>query len=94
MSIMLLDPRGAVAKFDRKQEKILEVLNGKRVGYVFNMHKSAAGFWKTLEHEIGNSLKPAGVQRIYKENTWAPAPKAEIDKLVRESDYALVGVGA
>jgi hypothetical protein len=94
MSIMLLDPRSTVVKTERKQEVKLGDLKGKRVGYIFNTHKSAMGFWKTLEQEIGDKLKPIGTHRIYKENTWAPAPKAEIDKLMEETDYALIGVGA
>jgi len=37
--------------------------------------KSSAGF------------KPASMHRVYKENTWAPAPKADVDRLAGETDY-------
>lgn len=94
MSILLLDPTGVVAKTERQEERVLEVLTGKKVGYVFNQHTSALDFWKALEQEVDLTLRPSSVLRVYKENTWAPAPKAEVDRLVRETDYALVGVGA
>ena len=94
MSLILLDPRGEVAKIQRKAEIKPGDLKGKRVGFVFNQHKSALGFWKTLESEIEKSLQPAAIRRIYKENTWAPAPKAEIDALAQETDYVLIGLGA
>lgn len=94
MTIRLLDPTGKVAKVKPQEEKVLEVLAGKRVGYVFNQHDSAQDFWKALEHEVGNRFRPSAMHRVYKDNTWAPAASAEVDKLVQEADYVLVGVGA
>lgn len=32
--------------------------------------------------------------RVYKSNTWAPAPRADALKVLEETDYVLVGVGA
>ena len=72
----------------------LDTLKGKRVGYIFNQHISALGFWKALEKEVGAVLSPASVHPIYKPNTWAQAPKVDTDKMVAETDYTLVGVGA
>lgn len=94
MSMWLLNPTGQVAKTERQEEKVLEVLGGKKVGFIFNQHACALDFWKALEQEVVRTYRPAAVHRIYKENTWAPAPKADVDELVRETDYALVGVGA
>ena len=94
MTIRLLDPTGTVAKVSRKQELKLESLKGKRVGYIFNQHKSGLAFWAALEKEIERKFSPASVYRIYKENTWAPAPRSEVDRLVEQTDYALVGLAA
>jgi len=94
MTILLLDPTGNVAKPRLENERALDSLKGKKVGYIFNQHKSALIFWNALEQEIKKKLCPATVYRIYKENTWAPAPKAEVARLVSETDYALVGLGA
>ncbi len=94
MTIRFLDPRGKVATSKPEQERRLDTIEGKRVGYVFNQHTSALIFWKALEREVDRRYRPAAVQRLYKENTWAPAPAAEAARLARETDYALVGLGA
>ena len=94
MTIRLLDPTGSVAKIQRQEENTIESLTGKRVGFVFNQHKSALDFWWALEREVEKKFKPSAAHRLYKENTWAPAPRAELDKLRQKTDYALVGMGA
>ena len=94
MSIQLFDPVGVVDIAQAKEERILESLTGKRVGCIFNQHVSALAFWKALEGEIEATLNPSGVHRVYKANTWAPAPKGDVERLLQETDYALVGVGA
>jgi len=94
MSILLFDPVCEPEVIDRRAERKLAGLKGKKVGYVFNQHKSALTFWHTLEQEVGRTFGSFDGHRVYKTNTWAPAPKSEIDELVRNSDYALVGVGA
>jgi hypothetical protein len=94
MTIELFDPVGEVETVNARPQRILETLNGKRVGLIFNQHVSALAFWKALEDELGSTLKPASMQRVYKTNTWAPAPRADALKLIEETDYALVGVGA
>ena len=94
MSIELFDPVGEVEAVTRKPQRVLETLAGKRVGCIFNQHVSAIAFWKAMEEEIGRTLRPESVMRVYKTNTWAPAPRADANKLLAETDYALVGVGA
>jgi hypothetical protein len=94
MTIRLLDPTGRVAQVERREELPLDALHGKRVGYIFNQHKSGLAFWAALEQEIERKYKPASVYRIYKENTWAPAPRAEMERLIAETDYTLVGLAA
>lgn len=94
MSIQLFDPVGEVEVVQRKSLHALETLKGTRVGYIFNQHVSALEFWKALEREVEDKLKPSYVCRVYKTNTWAPAPKADAARLLAETDYALVGVGA
>jgi hypothetical protein len=55
---------------------------------------SALAFWKALETELEKTWRPSNVLRVYKSNTWAPAPRADAQRLLADTDYALVGVGA
>jgi len=94
MTIELFDPVGAVEVAQQRPQRLLESLTGKRAGCVFNQHVSAQAFWKAMEAEIGTTLNPSNVARVYKSNTWAPAPQADANRLLDETDYVLVGVGA
>ena len=94
MTIELFDPIGVVDEAKAKEERVIENLAGKRVGCIFNQHVSSLAFWKAMEAEIESTLRPATVHRVYKANTWAQAPKADAERLLEQSDYALVGVGA
>ena len=94
MTIRLFDPVCAPEVIARGEERRLESLSGKKIGFVFNQHNSGKEFWTTLEKQIETSLKPEAVHRVYKTNTWAPAPKADLDELLRNTDDAIVGVGA
>jgi len=94
MAIVMLDPVGDVERIEQRTEQALDRLEGKRLGFIFNQHTSALTFWKAFEAEIQTRLAPRAVHRIYKTNTWAQAPKAEIERLVAETDFALIGVGA
>jgi len=94
MTILLHDPTGQVARTPRQTEGQLSDLIGKKVGFIFNQHMSAAVFWKAFEQEVEQKLSPSAVHRVYKQNTWSPAPKADVERLMRETDYILVGVGA
>jgi hypothetical protein len=94
MAIELFDPVGVVEVVQSKEQRVLENLTGKRAGCIFNQHVSSLAFWQGLETELEASVKPSSVHRVYKANTWAPAPKADVERLLRETDYALVGVGA
>ena len=94
MSIELFDPVGDAETLQRHTERALQTLVGKKIGCVFNQHVSALAFWKALESEIEKTLKPARIFRIHKSNTWAPAPRADANRLLQETDYAVVGVGA
>ena len=94
MSIQLFDPVFDVELVEHRQECRLDGLRGRRIGYLFNQHVSALEFWKILEREIDREFAPSHTHRLYKTNTWAQAPKAEVDELARQTDYVLVGVGA
>jgi hypothetical protein len=94
MTIKLLDPTGVVAKTATKAEALLETLRGRKVGFVFNQHATGLTFWEALEKGVQETFSPSSVERLYKDNTWAPAPKTLVDRLVAETDYALVGLGA
>jgi hypothetical protein len=94
MSIELFDPVGEPEQFERVKPRTLAGLEGKRVGYVFNQHVSALAFWDGLEAEVGRILSPEHVTRVHKTNTWAPAPRVDAERVLAETDYVLVGVGA
>ena len=94
MGIQIFDPVGEVEAFERRPEAKLAHLAGRRVGFIFNQHISAQVFWKALEQQIESALVPAAVQRVHKANTWAPAPTADIARVLEGTDYALIGVGA
>ncbi|MCC6532320.1 MAG: hypothetical protein IT531_07215 [Burkholderiales bacterium] len=94
MTIELLDPVGTVEVAHAEKERALKSLVGARLGCIFNQHVSALSFWKAMEAEVEARFKPASIHRVYKANTWAPAAAGEVERLVRQTDYALVGVGA
>ena len=94
MSIRIYDPVGIPEVIQSKSKASFKSLHGLKVGYVFNQHTSAQIFWKALEREVIEQLAPTAVHRIYKINTWASAPKLEMDKLIADTDFALVGDGA
>jgi hypothetical protein len=94
MGIQIFDPVGELEVVERRQERAIKELAGLRVGFIFNQHTSAQRFWRTLETEVEASLRPAAVHRVHKDNTWAPAPKDDLERILQETDYALIGVGA
>ena len=94
MTIQIFNPVGEVEVIQRREETKIERLTGRRVGFIFNQHISAQAFWKTLEQQVETTQQPASVQRVHKANTWAPAPKLDMERVLAETDYALIGVGA
>ncbi|MBI2862409.1 MAG: hypothetical protein HYX89_06295 [Chloroflexi bacterium] len=94
MGIELFDPVGEVKVARGETTRALDTLRGKVVGYVFNQHLTTVAFWSTLEQSVESKFKPSRTLRVYKPNLSAPAPKQEVERLIRETDYALVGVGA
>jgi hypothetical protein len=94
MSILLYDPVGDIEAIEVVQENVFDTLQGKAVGYVFNQHVSSLVFWEQLERIVQTTFEPSRVVQVYKANTWSQAPKADIERIIRETDYALVGVGA
>ena len=94
MSILLVDPVGEVASVAPKAVAQLAGLQGRRVGFVFNGQIAAQAFWSRLEREVQATLAPTAVERLHKDNTYAPIPQEAVARMVRQTDYALVGVGA
>lgn len=94
MTIEFFDPVGDVRQSVRETQRTVENVHGLKVGYVFNQHISAAAFWEAFEQAVGSELEPSHVDRVYKPAHSVTAARADIDRIVRETDYALVGVGA
>jgi hypothetical protein len=73
----------------------IEVLHGRRFGFLFNGHVSAVKFWRNLEDRIAALYHPRSVISLRKENTFAPAAaNGEIATLKVQSDLVVIGVGA
>jgi hypothetical protein len=94
MAITLYDPVADVQTEAGSPDQYLETLKGKRVGYVFNQHSTGLLFWKYLEQKVQGHFAPSAETRIYKDNTWRPAPEDQMGALLKKIDYALVGIGA
>jgi len=94
MSIKIYDPVGEVGPLATIAPSGLDVLEGGRVGYVFNHHPAAEAVWQSLEANIAKSLRPLSLVRIDKDNVAISVPKPELDHLAAQADYVLVGVGA
>lgn len=94
MTITMLDPKGQIVKLERLPEERLRELSGRKVGFVFNQHATGQIFWTAFEQAVTERFQPKSVSRVHKVNTWAPAPKPDIERLIGESDYVLVGLGA
>lgn len=93
--LVVYDPVGQPeATGESRPRKALNGVKDKSVGYIFNGHASAAVFWKRFEEVAEEVLQPRQSHRVYKQNTFAPAPKEQVEEVARVSDYALVGVGA
>lgn len=94
MRMLLYDPVGDIEAPAIVPEKGLDTLHGKAVGYVFNQHVSSIVFWQELEQIVQQTFQPSRVVQVHKANTWSQAPQSEIERIIRETEYALVGVGA
>ncbi len=94
MNVQLVDPTGILVAVKRDGREKLTSLKGKRAGFIFNQHAFGVAFWNKLEREIEATYAPSRVERVYKDNTWAPAPAPDVARLLAETDYVLVGLGA
>ncbi len=94
MAVVLVDPTGVMPSSQREGPAKLQTLKGKRVGFIFNQHAIGKDFWRGLEREVEKNFAPIAIDRVYKDNTWAPAAPTDVERLIRETDYVLVGVGA
>ena len=94
MTIEIYDPVAEVQQAKATARGFIDAVKGKRVGYVFNQHTTAMHFWNHLERAVKAELAPSFEYKLYKDNTWRPAPETEMGAMIKEVDYALVGVGA
>jgi len=93
--LRVLDPVAESKPAERDQPlRALEALDKLRVALVWSGHAATTKFWPVLEHAIGDRFQPREVRRFYKPSTWNAASAKEIEEIVREADYAIVGVGA
>jgi hypothetical protein len=94
MSIKVYDPVGEVEPIATVAPSRLDALEGGRIGYVFNHHPAAEAVWQSLESNIEKILRPASLARIDKDNVAVSVPRPDLERLVGQADYVLVGVGA
>jgi hypothetical protein len=90
MAIQLFDPVGEVERRPAREAARLTKLEGSAwVAFsISTFRQSRSGRrWKRDRED----LQPAKISRVYKSNTWAPAPRVDALRLLDESDYVLVG---
>ena len=92
--IQFLDPVGNPNLPDTKLQREISTLSGKRVCLVWNQYASTRHFWPKFENAITTLYEPKDIHRIYKSNTWSPAPSTELTDAMTQSDYVVAGVGA
>ena len=93
--LKVLDPVAEIRLVQRDQPlRVLEALDNLRVALVWSGHAATVKFWPVLERALEQTFRPREILKVYKLSTWNAASPAEIEEIARESDYAIVGVGA
>ncbi|MBI4505635.1 MAG: hypothetical protein HY691_08880 [Chloroflexi bacterium] len=94
MAIRVRDPLAEINRPpEGKRLRVLEAIEGRRMGLLWSQHASSVNFWPVLERIAEARFRPSEVHRLYKRSTWNPASAAEIAAFAQQVDYALVGVG-
>lgn len=91
--LILCNPVGIVS-LSAKRATPLAWTPGARVGLLFNNHVSSYRVWTRLEALVEERLGASRLTRVWKENTFAEAPRGAVGELAASSDVALVGVAA
>ena len=92
--IQIYDPVGKPVSRATKSQQGLSSLSARKVGFVWNQYQSTTRFWPEMEGMVASFYEPSDIRRVYKENTWSPAPPEKLRELMEESEYLVVGVGA
>ena len=92
--ILLLNPVGKVYEEAPRPPLPIEEVRGRRLGFLFNGHVSSVAFWREVERLLREEYEPTQVTSVRKENTFAPAPRPQVEEVAAASDLAVVGVGA
>ena len=90
----LINPVGIPRTEAQAARRTLDTPVGRRVGFIWNQYPATVGFWSRFERALEELCKPAGVERAYKMNTWAPLEAAKFKQIADAVDYLVVGVGA
>ncbi len=90
----LINPVGIPRTEAQAQRRALDTPLGRRVGFIWNQYPVTRGFWPRFERALEELCKPAGVERAYKANTWAPLEPVKFKRIADAVDYLVVGVGA
>ena len=94
MTLRVRDPRAEIATPpEGKWIRRLESLQGTRMGLLWSQHASSENFWPVFERIAQMTFHPASVLRLYKDSTWNVATADQIESLVNQTDFVLVGVG-
>ena len=90
----LVSPVGYPRIQAQAERRSLDTPVGRRVGFIWNQYPVTIGFWQRFERAFEELCKPAGIERAYKNNTWAPLEPAKFKQAAAAVDYFVVGVGA
>lgn len=95
MAIRVRDPLADISRPpEGKRIRVLEALEGRRMGLLWSQHAATVHFWPILEQVAEAMFRPSEVHRLYKKSTWNVAAPEDIAALTQKVDYVLVGVGA
>ena len=90
----LVSPVGYPRVQAQAERRSLDTPVGRRVGFIWNQYPVTIGFWQRFEHAFEELCRPAGIERAYKNNTWAPLEPAKFKQVAAAVDFFVVGVGA
>ncbi len=95
MAMRIVDPVGELARAPAGRPlRIVEALDGRRLGLLWSKHAASVKFWPVLERVAEARFRPSEVHRLYKSSTWNTAPAEQLEEFTGKVDYVLVGTGA
>ena len=93
MATILFDPVGdspPPEQRGRKDKKPLDSLQGKTIGYLHIQHESSVEFFGNFQNSVEDLYEP--FRKIEIKTNGAKFQTSDLEELIQEADFALVGV--